>query len=97
MTTTCQLEGCTEPGENHTDHQYNDAAPAKVSGAPGAVYVYGLASDRRELFPDDQIIVGIMPLDDEPDGEAFLTVEEAEHLCVVLQKAIAFIGKRAAA
>ena len=49
-TTTCQLAGCSERGEDHVDHQYIDAILAKVHGQPGAVYVYALASDNR-FFP----------------------------------------------
>lgn len=91
-TAACPYAWCKNPpGPNHIEHQWNDAAPAKVSGQPGLVYVYAVAFDGDQF--DDEVLVGVQQNDDahgEDAAEAWMTIENAEYLRDTLTKAIAY-------
>jgi hypothetical protein len=97
MTTTgqraCHLDGCIRDQPGHGDHTWTNAVPVhNVGPDKGFAYVYGLADDDRDQFPEDEIILGLYrrDLNCEPDAEAGMTVAQAEQLIAVLQRAIAF-------
>lgn len=97
MTTTertCPFPWCKNPpGPNHIEHQWNDAAPAKVSGQPGRVYVYGVAFDGDQF--NDEVLVGIQQNDEDGDhAEGWLSIEDAEYLRDTLTKAIAYARRQ---
>jgi hypothetical protein len=102
MTTTeqhvCHLQGCIRDQAGHGDHTWTNAVRVRSVGTEeGLAYVYALADDDRKQFPEDEIIVGLYrrDLNCDPDGEARMTVAQAEQLIAALQGAIAFTQQHA--
>jgi hypothetical protein len=104
MTTTehhvCHLDGCIRDQPGHGDHTRTNAVRVRSVGTEeGFAYVYGLADDDRNEFSEDEIIIGLYHrgLNCDPDGEAKMTVAQAEQLVAALQGAIALIQHHAEA
>jgi hypothetical protein len=92
-TPACHLEGWIRDQPGHGDHTWTDAVRVRSVGAEeGFAYVYASADDDRTQFPEDEILIGLYrhDLNCDPDGEANMTVAQAEKLIAVLQRAIAF-------
>ena|SRR5690349_18020155 len=86
---SCQFDWCTNTHEGHREHNWTDAAPAKVNVQPGQVYVYGVAFDGDQF--DDEVLIGIQRNDDhiaENALQARLSIEDATYLRDTLTRAI---------
>lgn len=91
-----QFDWCIEEQAGHIDHVWTDGIPANAQGQPGTVYVWARIYDTDE-FPDD-VLIGVGRADDQCWGaEGALTIENAEYLRDVLDKAIRYASRRQAA
>lgn len=87
------FDWCTYDWAGHKDHLWTDGVPADAQGHPGTVYAWARVDETGKLA--DDVLIGVGRGDDECWGaEGTLTIENAEHLRDVLDKAIRFARRQ---
>jgi hypothetical protein len=83
------FDWCIYDWAGHKEHVWTDGAPADAQGQPGTVYAWTRVDETGE--DADDVLIGIGRGDDESWGaEGTLTIEDAEYLRDVLDKAIRY-------